>query len=283
MIEPDYHGLSIQRQCELLGKSRSWYYYCKEIDVDRLIEENRDKRMILEVYNDIPQYGYRKISLEAEERGYKISGKRTYRLMREMGVQAIYPKPRLSIPSKEHRKYPYLLRGLEIKQPDQVWSTDISYIKLPGGNVYLVAILDIYSRKILSWNISNTIDVNFCIYALKKAMLQYGKPEIFNSDQGSQFTSDLFIQTLESKLVRISMDGKGRVFDNIFIERFWRTVKYENIYLYNYETIRELREGLIKYIDFYNTRRFHQSLDYNRPDEIYFGKVTFKKKLKIVS
>lgn len=283
MIEPNYKGLSIQKQCELLGKSRSWYYYCREVDINRLVEENSDKRIISAILNDIPQYGYRKVSLEAEKRGYNISEKRTYRLMREMGIQAIYPKPRLSISTKEHRKYPYLLRGLEIKRPNQVWATDISYIKLPGGNVYLVAILDIYSRKVLSWNISNTIDVNFCIYALKKAMRRYGKPEIFNSDQGSQFTSDQFIQILEAESVRISMDGKGRVFDNIFIERLWRTVKYENIYLWNYETIRELREGLIKYFHFYNTKRFHQSLDYNRPDDIYFEKIALKNNLRIVS
>jgi len=247
MIERNHKRLSIQGQCELLGKTRSWYYYCPKIDPKLLHEENRDKLIILEILHDIPQYGYRKVSLEATERGYSISQKRIYRLMRMMGLQAVYPKPRLSIPASYHRKYPYLLKGLKIKHPNHVWVSDISYIKLPGGNVYLVAILDLYSRKVLSWNVSNTMDVEFCLYALKAAMVRYGKPEIFNTDQGSQFTSDDFIQMLESKSICISMDGKGRVFDNIFIERLWRNVNNEDIYLWNYETLKELREGLARY------------------------------------
>jgi len=212
MIEQNHKHLSIQSQCELLGKTRSWYYYCPEIAPKRLCEENKHKVIILEILHDIPQYGYRKVSLEAAERGYSISQKRSYRLMRMMGVQAVYPKPRLSIPVSYHKKYPYLLKGLEIKHPNHVWVSDISYIKLPGGNVYLVAILDLYSRKVLSWNVSNTMDVEFCLYALKSAMVLYGKPEIFNTDQGGQFTSYDFIEMLESKSIRISMDGKGRVF-----------------------------------------------------------------------
>lgn len=270
MIEKDHKSLSIQRQCDLLGKTRTWYYYSTKIDPERLSKENRDRRIILEILHDIPQYGYRKVFLESQDRGFPISKKRIYRLMHEMGLQAIYPKPRLSISASEHKKYPYLLKGLKIERPNQVWVTDISYIKLPGGNVYLTAILDLYSRKVLSWNVSNTMDVDFCLYALKRAMILYGKPDIFNTDQGSQYTSDEFIEALKSKNILISMDGKGRVFDNIFIERLWRTVKYEDIYLWNYETLKELREGLARYFKFYNSQRFHQSLEYKRPDEIYF-------------
>lgn len=270
MIDPDFKCLSIQRQCELLGKSRSWYYYNSKMDSEKLRRDNKDKRMILEILHNIPHYGYRKVTLESLDMGYFTTSKRVYRLMREMGLQAVYPKPKLSISASYHKKYPYLLKGIDIERSNQVWSSDITYIKLPGGNVYLISILDIYSRKVLSWNISNTMDVDFCLYALKKAMKDYGKPDIFNSDQGSQFTSTAFIGELESKGIRISMDGKGRVFDNIFIERLWRTVKYEDIYLWNYETMNELREGLTRYFKFYNSRRFHQSLGYKRPDEIYF-------------
>jgi len=270
MIESKNKDISIQRQCELLGKTRSWYYYKSKMDADRLNRELRDNQIILEILRKIPQYGYRKVSLESFENGYPITEKRVYRLMREMGLQAVYPRPRLSIPAFHHKKHPYLLKGLDIERPNQIWVSDISYIKLPGGNVYLAAILDLFSRKVLSWNVSNTMDVDFCIYTLKKAMLNYGKPEIFNTDQGSQFTSDNFTRILQSESIRISMDGKGRVFDNIFIERLWRTVKYEDIYLWNYETIKELKEGLARYFTFYNSRRFHQSLGYKRPDEIYF-------------
>lgn len=277
MIEPNLNNLSIDSQCELLGKSRSWYYYSSTMNPEKLNIENSDKQKILKIWKDIPQYGYRKIYHEAKERGFSISLKRIYRLMHDMELQAVYPKPRLSIPTKEHKKYPYLLRGLAINRPNQVWVSDITYIKLPCGTLYLVAILDLYSRKVLSWRISNTMTVDFCLDALEDALTKYGCPEIFNSDQGSQYTSDAFIEALEDKSIRISMDGKGRVFDNIFIERLWRTVKYENIFLWNYETFKELKQGLKMYFKFYNSRRFHQSLEYKRPDEIYFNQIDERK------
>jgi len=276
MIDNDHCSLSIEDQCKLLGKSRSWYYFYPKNDPTKIKLENSYRRLILEILHDRPFYGYRKVSLETKVRGLFISAKCVYRFMREMGLQAIYQKPRLSKPSGLHKKYPYLLKGLKISYSNQVWATDITYIKIFGGFIYLVAIIDLYSRKVLSWVLSNGLDVDFCLVALDSAMENYGMPEIFNSDQGSQFTSDVFIQRLESKNVRISMDGKGRVFDNIFIERLWRTVKYEDIYLWNYETAKELKEGLTKYFIFYNSRRFHQSLEYKYPDEVYFQEVKRK-------
>lgn len=202
---------------------------------------------------------------------YIINRKRVLRLMREMGIQAIYPKPNLSKPASDHKKYPYLLRDLKIVKPNQVWATDITYIKLREGFIYLAAIIDLYSRKVLSWRISNTMDTDFCIEVLEEALQNYGKPEIFNSDQGSQFTSLIFIQKLEDENIKISMDGKGRATDNIYIERLWRSLKYEDIYIREYQTISECEEGVNKYFKFYNQERFHQSLEYKTPDEIYFS------------
>lgn len=202
---------------------------------------------------------------------YIINRKRVLRLMREMGIQAIYPKPNLSKPASGHKKYPYLLRDLKIVKPNQVWATDITYIKLREGFIYLAAIIDLYSRKVLSWRISNTMDTDFCIEVLEEALQNYGKPEIFNSDQGSQFTSLIFIQKLEDENIKISMDGKGRATDNIYIERLWRSLKYEDIYIREYQTISECEEGVNKYFKFYNQERFHQSLEYKTPDEIYFS------------
>jgi putative transposase len=226
---------------------------------------------LIEAKQKSPFYGYRKITQALQKKGHVINRKRVLRLMREMGIQAIYPKPNLSKAAPDHKKYPYLLRGLVIDHPDQVWATDITYIKLNGVFIYLAAIIDLYSRKVLSWRISNTMDVSFCIEALEEAFNKYGKPEIFNSDQGSQFTSIDFIKELENKNIRISMDGKGRAADNIYIERLWRSLKYEDIYIKEYGTIAECTLGVRKYFEFYNTERFHQSLKYKTPDEIYFG------------
>lgn len=191
--------------------------------------------------------------------------------MREMGIQAIYPKPNLSKPAPGHKIYPYLLRGLVVDHANQVWATDITYIKLSVGFMYLVAIIDLYSRKVLSWRLSNTLDVSFCIEALNEAVARYGVPEIFNNDQGSQFTSNDFTGLLEKHGIRISMDGKGRAKDNIYVERLWRSLKYEDIYIKGYTTVPECIDGIKRYFEFYNAGRFHQSLEYWTPDEIYFG------------
>lgn len=266
MIEPNHGILSIKRQCELLGLVRSTYYY-KPIENE---EDEEYKRLIFEEYLGCPFYGYRKITQALKKKGHKINRKRVLRLMREMGIKAIYPKPNLSKPAPGNKIYPYLLHGFEIDHPNQVWATDITYIKIIGGFIYLVAIIDLFSRKVLSWRISNTLDVGFCIETLEEAFEKYGRPEIFNSDQGSQFTSIEFTEKLESNNVRISMDGKGRAKDNIYIERLWRSLKYEDIYIKEYETVTDCVAGVKKYFRFYNAERFHQSLEYKTPDEIYF-------------
>jgi len=190
--------------------------------------------------------------------------------MKELGLKAIYPGPKTSQPNKKHKKYPYLLRGLEIKYINQVWSSDITYIKYKGSHMYLVAIIDIYTRKVLSWRLSNTMDSHFCRECLNEAIRLYGKPEIFNTDQGSQFTCYEFIEILKNNNIQVSMDGKGRALDNVYIERLWRTLKYENIFLYDYETVNGLRKGIERFFKFYNTQRFHQSLNYKTPDDMYF-------------
>jgi len=226
-------------------------------------------RLIDEQYLRTPFYGYVKMTQYLrQEKQYQVNHKRVYRLMKQMGLQAVAPRPRTSQPTTGHKIYPYLLRGVEITQPNQVWSADITYVPMPRGFMYLVAILDWYSRYVLSWEISNTLDGAFCLTALERA-LQQGKPEIFNTDQGAQFTAHAFKARLELAQIKISMDGKGRVFDNIFIERLWRTVKYENIYLNEYDTGLELVAGLANYFDFYNHERFHQSLDYRTPAQVY--------------
>ena len=275
MIDSNYKFISIERQCNLLGLSKSSYYY--KPDSKKIARDNSCKKLIFEEYVKHPFYGYRKITKAIRKKGYKINRKRIQRLMQEMGIQAIYPKPNLSKPSLEYKKYPYLLRGLKIDHSNHVWATDITYIKITGGFIYLVAIIDIYSRKVLSWEISNTMDVDFCIDILKEAIDKYGKPEIFNSDQGSQFTSNDFTDILKDKKIKISMDGKGRALDNIYIERLWRSLKYEDIYIKEYQTVSECVTGIDKYFKFYNTERFHQSLKYETPDDIYFGKFRLKK------
>lgn len=230
-----------------------------------------------EQYTRTPCYGVRKMTECLQRQGYAVGRYRVRHLLRKMGLEAIYPKKRLSIPDHEHRIYPYLLRGVFIVRPDQVWSTDITYVRLLGGFVYLVAIIDWYSRYVLSWRLSNTLDAGFCIDALDEALCR-AKPDIFNTDQGSQFTSESFIKRLQSQMVAISMDGRGRVFDNIFVERLWRTVKYEDIYLKGYETIRDAEQGLTDYFYFYNTERIHQALQYKTPQEVYTGCSVFHPK-----
>ncbi len=266
MIEPNHSEIPVYRQCELLGLSRSAYYYRPRSESEfNLMLMN----LIDEQYTRVPFYGIRKMTAWLRRGGYEVNHKRVRRLMRKMGLEAVYPGPNLSKPSKDHKKYPYLLRGLVIENPDQVWCADITYIRMAKGFVYLVAIMDWYSRYVLSWKISNTLDKEFCIEALERA-LGLSMPEIFNIDQGSQFTSQEFTGRLEASGIKISMDGRGRVFDNIFVERLWRTVKYEEVYLHSYQTVTEARDSLARYFQFYNLERLHESLEYCTPQEIYF-------------
>jgi len=226
-------------------------------------------KLIDEEYTRHPFYGARRMALFLKGKGYSAGRRHVGALMRKMGINAVYPKANLSKPNPEHKIYPYLLRGLDITGPNQVWSADITYIRMKKGFAYLVAIMDWHSRSVLSWRLSNTLETDFCVEALEEAFREYGKPKIFNTDQGSQFTSEKFISKLVGKKITISMDGRGRAYDNIFIERLWRTVKYEDIYLKGYADIKEAREGLKEYFEFYNEERHHQSLNYKTPAEIY--------------
>jgi len=260
---------SLKRQCELLRLSRSNIYYKAR---SRILEkeDGQHKRLIEEMYKKNPTYGTRRMTKYLNKLEIKIGRTRVTRLYRELGIQAIYPKPRTSIARKEHYKYPYLLKDLEINRADQVWATDITYIKLPGGFVYLTAVMDLYSRYVISWQLSTTLDSSFCVDALREALF-CGTPEIFNSDQGVQYTSNDFTNELQNSGIRISMDGKDRCFDNIFVERLWRTIKYELIYLYSFENILELKSGLADYFHHYNNERLHQSLNYETPSSYYFS------------
>jgi putative transposase len=268
MIEPKNQKLSISKQCKMLGVSRSSYYYrqkpIKQEDLDLM-------RKIDELYLENPSSGSRTIRRQLKREGIKVNRKRIQRLMRLMGIEAVYPKPRTSRPHPRHKVYPYLLKGLTISRPNQVWATDITYIPMERGYMYLVAIMDWHSRKILSWRISNTLDSAFCINALEEAISRFGPPEIFNTDQGAQFTSNAFTQVLKDNQVAISMDGRGRCQDNIFVERLWWTLKHQYIYLHSFEGGRSLRLGLARWIQYYNLVRGHSSLDDKTPDEVYFG------------
>ena len=262
---PNEH-LSISEQCRLLDISRSSYYYepTGESAVNQAI-----MRRIDELYTDSPSWGSRKMRDRLILDGRKVNRKRIQRLMRLMGIETLYPKKRLSMPHPEHRIYPYLLKGLVIDRPNQVWCTDITYIRLRHGFVYLVAVLDWYSRKVLSWELSTTLDSHFCLSALDNAIRRFGTPEIFNTDQGCQFTSDAFVGKLESAGIRVSMDGKGRATDNIIVERFWRSLKYDEVYLKEYDSVVECRENLRRYIDKYNNFRPHESLGGYTPSMAY--------------
>ena len=261
------HALSKTRRCELLDVARSSAYYRPEpVSEEDLVL----MRLIDEFHLRWPFYGSRRLRNELEDRGHKVNRKRVQRLMRQMGLAALYPRPRTSQPGKGHKIYPYLLRGLSIERPNQVWATDICYIPMAHGFMYLVAIMDWHSRRVLSWRVSNTMDTDFCIEALEDALQRFGAPDIFNTDQGSQFTSEAFIGVLKKHEIAISMDGKGRWVDNVFVERLWRSVKYEDVYLRAYETPMQLRAGLGSYFAFYNTRRRHSALDRRTPDAVYF-------------
>jgi putative transposase len=248
-----------------LDLSRSTFYY-SPVPEDPLDEVLR--RLLDEEFTRCPFYGSRKLRIRLRKRGYRVNRKRIRRLMRELGLAVIYRKPRLSIPGRQHKRYPYLLNGVAIVRPNQVWSSDITYIRLAHGFVYLVAIIDWYSRTVLSWALSTTLEKEFCLEALRAA-LRTAKPEIFNTDQGAQFTSPEFTGLLESQGIRISMDGRGRVYDNIFVERLWRTVKYEEVYLHEYRTVPEARAHLTAYFRFYNEERPHQALGYRTPTDVY--------------
>jgi len=265
-IEQDHSKISVARQCDLLSLARSSYYYCAtgESEENLLL-----MRLLDEKYTRTPFYGVLRMTVWLRKEGHGVNPKRVRRLMHLMGLEAIYPKPRLSQGGPGHKIYPYLLSGVPIERSNQVWSTDITYIRLRHGFVYLVAVMDWYSRYVLSWEISVTMDTAFCITALDWA-LRRGRPEIFNSDQGAQFTSHDFTKRLLDEGIRISMDGRGRVFDNIFVERLWRTVKYEDIYLKDYVDVPMLMGGLGAYFDFYNRERPHQSLGYRTPESVYY-------------
>lgn len=268
MIEPEHRDLSIRQQCGLLSLVRSGIYY---VPVMSFEEDHAAMSLIDEIYTASPFYGYRRICAELARRGHTVNGKRVYRLMKQMGLEAIYPRKRTTLVSKKHFKYPYLLRNLVVYRAGQVWATDITYIRMRQGFLYLVAILDWHSRYVLSWRLSNSLDTDFCMDALDSALNQYAKPDIFNSDQGCQFTSEVFTKRLLDAEIKISMDGKGRCHDNIFVERLWRSVKYEEVFLKDYRSGQEAYQSLKAYFDFYNHRRPHQSLDYKTPSEVYLG------------
>ena len=262
------HELSKTRRCELLDVARSSAYYhpapfsAQELALMRVIDE---------IHLRWPFYGSRRIRNELEDRGHAVNRKRVQRLMRQMGLSALYPRRRTSQPGQGHKIYPYLLRNLPIERANQVWATDICYIPMARGFMYLVAIIDWHTRRVLSWRVSNTLDAAFCIEALEEALQRFGAPEIFNTDQGAQFTCEAFTGVLKEHGIAISMDGKGRWVDNVFVERLWRSVKYEDVYLRAYETPAELRAGLGRYFEFYNARRRHSALDRRTPDAVYFA------------
>ncbi len=268
MIESKHPTLSIRRQCDLVGLNRATYYWQPVGESPLNLEL---MQLIDREYTRAPFYGYRKMRARLnKQHGLAINHKRIARLMGKMGLQAIYPRPCTSRADRQHKKYPYLLRGLDIKRPNQVWAADITYVPMPHGFMYLVAIMDWFSRFVVAWQLSNTLDGAFCLDALRQA-LRHGQPEIFNTDQGVQFTAHPFTQELEAARIRISMDGRGRVFDNIFVERLWRTVKYEDIYIKEYATVPELLTGLSDYFDLYNYERPHQSLGYCTPADVHFA------------
>ena len=266
MIEHFHKKLSVRQQCQLLDVNRSVVYYKGK----RAVDESEIMNRIHEIWLKFPSYGYRRIAKALQDEGYDINRKRAWRLMKLMNLEALYAKPKLSEPHPEHKIYPYLLKDLSIERPNQVWCTDISYLKMPQGFVYLVAIIDVYSRYIVSWRLSTSLDTTFCLEMLHSAF-NIGKPEILNTDQGCQFTSLEWITMVEEAGIKVSMDGKGRWADNIPIERFWRTLKHENVFLNAYETVAEVRKGIKGFIDLYNEERLHSSIGYTKPGVVYRG------------
>jgi putative transposase len=261
MVERGHAAISIRRQCELLGLTTPATESAFNLQLMRLIDEQ---------YLRTPFYGWPRMTASLRRQGYVVNGKRVRRLMRVMGLQAIYPKPKTTVSAKDHTVYPYLLRGLTITKPNEVWSADITYVPMRHGFMYLVAIIDWFSRYVLAWQLSNTLDGHFCLAALQHA-LQLGTAAIFNTDQGTQFMASSFTSCLEAAGIRISMDGRGRALDNVFVERLWRTVKYEDLYLKEYASVPDLEAGLARYFQFYNHERPHQSLQYRTPAEVHFA------------
>jgi len=262
--------LSMRRQCELLRVNRSSLYY-EALATDP--EELLLLRRIDELHLKRPFYGSRKLALELRKEGHEINRKRVQRLMRVLDIVALAPQPNTSKPTPEHPVFPYLLRGMRIDRVNQVWAADITYIPMAHGFVYLVAIIDWYSRRVLAWQLSTTMETDFCVRALRQALSRYGQPDIFNTDQGAQFTASAFTDELLSHGIKVSMDGRGRYIDNIFVERLWRALKYEEVYLHAYGTVAEARAAISTYLDFYNDERFHQSLGNQTPTAFYEGLV----------
>ena len=268
--------ISITKQCKLLQVGKSSFYY-KAVKIFSTEGELKLLNAINDIYSEFPSYGYRRVQAQLVRDGFNVGRKLVRKAMRYMGIEALYPKPKTTLANKEHKKYPYLLKEFKnekgqviIEKPNQVWSTDITYIKLEKGFVYLAAVIDWNTKKILSWKLSNSMDISLTTGVLKEALSLYPKPEIFNTDQGSQYTAQAHIEILKEHDIKISMDGKGRAIDNICIERFWRTIKYEDIYLNEYETMKELRAGIKKYMNLYNQKRLHSAIDYQTPNEAYF-------------
>ena len=272
-IDPKHPKLSVREQCVILKLPRSRYYYqpLGESPMNLKLMELIDQQ-----YLKMPFYGVLRMTEYLRKQGFMVNPKRVRRLMRLMCLEAIYPKPSLSKRNKAHSIYPYLLSGLEITHSNEVWSSDITYIPMKHGFMYLTVVMDWFSRKVLSWVLSNSLEADFCVEALQNAIRQYGSCKIFNTDQGCQYTSEQFIGELKVNGIEISMDSKGRALDNVFNERLWRSVKYENVYLHKYETVPELYSGLKAYFEFFNAERLHQGLDYQTPDEVYFAKTDNK-------
>jgi len=274
MIEPNHPELSIQVQCKLITLPRSTFYdnRCNEVAAETTVNQDAKIMDLVEgIYTELPFYGSRKIVHEILTRtGLIVNRKCVRRIMRKLGLEAIVPWKNTSKPHPNHKKYPYLLRGVNICRVNQVWSTDITYIRTRKGHCYLVAVIDWFSRKVLSWRMSNTLDSSFCVDALEDAIRGFGVPEIFNNDQGSKFTSDAFTGVLSAHGVKISMDGKGRALDNVFVERLWRSLMYENVYIKGYESMKDASAGISAYMVFFNEKRIHQNLDYMTPDYVYF-------------
>lgn len=273
LIEADHTHLSIARRCELVSISRSPFYYQS---TGETAENLALMRLIDAQFLETPWYGSRQMAAHLRRDGHEVGRKRVRRLMATMGLAPIYQRPRTTVPHPEHRIYSYLLRDMVVDRPNQVWCADITYIPMRRGFLYLVAVMDWATRKVLAWRVSNTMDATFCIEALHEALARFGRPEIFNTDQGSQFTSQEFTDVLRTAGVRISMDGRGRWMDNVFIERLWRSLKYECVYLHAFETGSELRAGLARWIGYYNTRRPHSALAGRAPDEAYEDSVIQK-------
>lgn len=275
MVEPLHLKLSLRVQCDLLAINRSSYYY-EEREPEQVEQAILDEILALHIKH--PYMGSRSLKDQLNKKGYKIGRKKVISIMAALKIKAIYPKPNLSLSNKEHKKYPYLLKDMEITRPNQVWSTDITYIRTRTGFMYLTAVIDVFSRYIISWELSNSLSKELCTNVIKQA-LKVAKPEIVNTDQGSQYTSTDFIDLLDKHDVKISMDSKGRALDNIWIERFWRTIKYQEIYLKEYKSVVELYDGIKEYISFYNSERGHQSLKNYTPEFVYknTNKIVIKK------